>query len=266
MRIGQLGLGRMGAPIAARLASFDLVTYDPAVGGEPFAAHDLDVLITVLPGAAEVLAVEPLLATLRPEAVWLDLTSNDPRVSTAVAGRIGAIAVGAPLGGGPSAAAAGRLHLSVGGSPVGLEPILDRLGTWQVVGPAIGDAHLAKLLANLLWFGQAVAVAEALVLGRSLGLAPATLAPVLAAGAGGGRLLDDSLPELLAALGGNTPLADFGIDRCLAQLVVLEELAADAGSPFAVSSAVVTHYRATVARYGAIDGELLAARLVHDLS
>jgi len=253
MLIGVVGTGRMGLPISQHLATVhEVLTSDPAVGG----VRDLsgvDVLVTVLPGAAAVAEVEPLLASLRPQATWLDLTSNDPRVSTRIAESIAAQSVAAPMSGGPAAAAARTLHFTVGGGAVP-PGTLDLLGTQTRVG-AVADAQLAKLLSNLLWFGQAVAAAEALALGRALGSDAQTLGRALAAGAGGGRFLDDAVEALLA----DEDILDFGIDRVVEQLEILSELADETGSPFAVSTAVVESYRLALA-HDPQGGELAAAR------
>ena len=248
MLIGVVGLGRMGLPISRHLATVhEVLTSDPAVGGVRDLSH-VDVLVTVLPGAASIAEVEPLLASLRPEATWLDLSSSDPRVAMRLAESIAAQSVAAPMSGGPAAARSAELHFTVGGDPVPPHT-LDLLGTQTRVG-SVFDAHLAKLLANLLWFGQAVAAAEALALGRALGSSTPTLGRALAAGAGGGRFLDDALEALLA----ERDILDFGVDRVLEQLEVLSELADETDSPFAVSAAVVQRYREALG-----GGELAAA-------
>lgn len=250
MLIGVVGTGRMGLPISRHLAAVhEVVTSDPAVGGVRDLSH-VDVLVTVLPGAASVAEVEPLLASLRPRATWLDLTSTDPRVATRLSESIAARSVAAPMSGGPQAARAAELHFTVGGGDVPPDT-LELLGTQTRVG-TVFDAHLAKLLSNLLWFGQAVAAAEALALGRALGSSAPVLGRALAAGAGGGRFLDDALEALLA----DQDILDFGIDRVVEQLSILAELATETGSAFDVSAAVVERYRQAADSEG---GELAAA-------
>ena len=257
MKIGVLGLGRMGRSIADHLATeHDVLRNDPALG-----LHDelsaVDVLVTVLPGPSAFADAEPLLHALRPEATWLDLSSNDPRVATRLASSIRARSVAAPMSGGPAAALAHTLHFTVGGSDEAVGTLLNLLGSYEVIGASVADAHAAKLLSNLLWFGQAVAAAEALALGRRLGVPPEVLGPVLAAGAGGGRFLDDTVDALLA----DDDILDFGIDRVVEQLEILSDLARETGAPFEVSAAVVQTYRDAQAHFGH-GGELLAARYI----
>ena len=109
-RIAVFGLGRMGGPIARALAEHHVVVgYDPVLRpGDPLAiAASADVLVTVLPGAAEAALLEPVLAALPPGALWLDLTSSDPRVTESLALKMQEIfVVGAPMAGGPAAAGA----------------------------------------------------------------------------------------------------------------------------------------------------------------
>lgn len=270
MRIGVLGLGRMGAPIARTLGErWDVVGYDPALApGDPVAlAASVDVLVTVLPGAAEVRDdLPPVLTALRPGSLWLDFTSGDPRVTRDLA-RLTKTqeihVVGAPMAGGPSAAEAGVLRFHVGGAPDAVAravPLLDALGTHEVIGTDVGDGYTAKLLANLLWFGQVVAVTEALLLGQSLGLAPSRLRETLAASAGGSVFIDEHLDRLLEG----DYLETFGLDRAVEELETLASLAVQEGVPFELSALVARLHREALERFGAIDGELLAARLLEE--
>jgi 3-hydroxyisobutyrate dehydrogenase-like beta-hydroxyacid dehydrogenase len=261
-----LGLGRMGAPIARALAErWEVVAYDPAVSPEGSAeevAAAVDVLVTVLPGAAEVRGLGAVLGVLRPGSLWLDLTSGDPRVTRELA-HPGIEVVGAPMAGGPSAAEARTLAFFVGGAPGAVDrarPLLDALGTHEVIGNDVGDGYTAKLLANLLWFGQVVAVAEAMLLGQSLGLDPVRLRRTLAASAGGSVFIDEYLDRLLEGDYAET----FGLDRVVEELDTLASLAREQGVPFELSSLVARLHGEALERFGAVDGELLAARLLEE--
>jgi len=268
-RIGVLGLGRMGAPIAARLAAagFAIQGYDPRGGAHSTAgsarelAASVDVLITVLPGRAETEAVLPdLLAVMKPGALWLDLTSGDPALTERLAR--GARAVGAPMGGGPAEAQAGTLTLFVGGAETDIEslrPLLETIASRiERAGERPQDGQIVKLLANLLWFGQAVAVTEALLLGVSLGLSLAAMREILPRSAGGSAFMDGYLDRLLAG----DYAATFGLDRCVEELDTLVALAESAGTPFALSTLVDGLHREALAAFGPVDGELLVAKLL----
>lgn len=282
-RVGVLGLGRMGAPIAARLAAagFDVRGYDPAAVGPSSSSgtgpsqvelaswlelvETADILLTILPGAPEFdAAAAEILAILSRGALWIDLTSNDPRIASSVGQRAAdkdVDFVGAPMGGGPASAASGTLRFFAGGEAVDrTRPVLDALGVVEHVGDQIADGYAAKLLANLLWFGQVVAVSEALLLGKSLGLAPATLRATLATSAGGSVFIDEYLDSLLAG----DYLESFGIDRVVEELEILASIAGEKGVPFELSGVVTRLHRQALERFGAVRGELLAAKLLEE--
>lgn len=265
--VGVLGLGRMGAPIAGRLgaAGFDVVSFDPLVGrpGVAAVAGASDVLLTILPGAAEVEEVAPAVFTAaRPGTLWIDLTSNDPRVAEDVeraADEHGIDFVGAPMGGGPREAAAGALRFFVAGAAIDrAREVLGTLGTIDYLGIPVGAGYTAKLIVNLLWFGQVAAVTEALLLGQSLGLSPSTLRTLLPSTAAGSAFIDDQLDSLLRG----DYLETFGIDRVVAELDILADLAQAGDVPFELSGTVTRLHHEALEKFGAVDGEMLVAKLL----
>jgi 3-hydroxyisobutyrate dehydrogenase len=288
--IGVVGVGRMGAPICVRLAesghivtAFDLDS--SAVGAvagagvsaaaslEDLATASADFLITILPGPVELSAVmsgpDGLLQLLPQGSCWIDVTSGAPDVATRLAAEAatrGISAVSAPMGGGPNQARAGTLQFFIGGQDAAVAralPVLACLGNETGIeraGTNVADGHTVKLLTNLLWFGQVVAVTEALLLGQSLGVDLRVLRRALARGAGGSAFIDRHLDALLAG----DYLETFGLDRCVEELETVTRLAAAAESPFELSS-LVTHLHAeALAKFGPVNGELLAARLLED--
>ena len=167
------------------------------------------------------------------------------------------------MAGGVGAAENGSLRFYAGGVPSAIDrarPVLAALGSIDQVGITIEAGYVAKLLANLLWFGQAVAVTEALLLGQALGLSPAALRDQLATSAGGSVFVDEYLDRLLDG----DYLESFGIDRCVEELETLVSLARGADVPFELSSTVARLHREALERFGAIDGELLGARLLEE--
>ncbi|GAA4265942.1 NAD(P)-dependent oxidoreductase [Frondihabitans peucedani] len=274
----------MGAPIAARLAAaglevaaFDPVVAPPAGVRQGRDAQDVaaraDVLLTILP-TTEVLRGATsgpggALAALPGGAVWVDCTSADPRVYGALAAEAAALglqAVAAPLAGGPADAAAGTLGFYLSGAPAAvgrIDRILSVLGRPErrlLVGSDPAAAHTAKLLANTLWFGQAVAAAEVLLLGRALGLQPGLLGGILRSSPGASAFLEHDLDALLDG----DYLASFGIDRVVEELDTVAALAEAAGTPHDVTAVVAGLHRAALDAYGPVDGELLAVRLLED--
>ncbi|MBB2901731.1 3-hydroxyisobutyrate dehydrogenase-like beta-hydroxyacid dehydrogenase [Kineococcus radiotolerans] len=287
MTVGVLGAGRMGLPVLRRFlaAGHRVTASDPDleragaaraagadVGGAREVALGADVLVTVLPGAAEVRDVAEVLAALRPGSVWLDLTSGDPRTTDDLAARLhraGVGAVGAAMGGGPAGAAAGSLDLFVGGADADVERVLPLLvelsrggGSIRRAGGSPGAGQLVKLLANLLWFGQSVAVTESLLLARDAGLDVGAVRDALAGSAGDSAFLQRHVDSLLRG----DHLRDFGLDRCVEELEVLDGLAAEHGTPFGLAREVTRLHREALARFGPVDGELLAAALLEERS
>lgn len=287
--LGVIGLGRMGLPVAERLLAagysvrvFDLADarMDLAVSAGAIASSSarelasvVDILVTVLPGPREFEAVmlgpDGALSAMRPGSCWLDLTSNDPRVATEAARQAsarGVLSAGAPMAGGADEATAGTLGFYFGGTDEAfakVEPLLATLGDagrLSRVGATVDAGYTAKLLANLLWFGQAVAVTEALLLGKALNLDVGSLRTVLGNSPGGSAFIDQHLDALLA---GNY-LESFGIDRVVEELDTLTDLADETGTPFELSNLVARMHRDALDRFGQVDGELLAARLLEE--
>ncbi|MFC4030046.1 NAD(P)-dependent oxidoreductase [Streptomyces polygonati] len=282
--IGLIGIGRMGFPIAAnlcraghRVRAFDLCAERRervrALGAESVdsaaaAAADSDVLMTVLPGAEAVDdAVDgAVLDALAPGAVWIDLSSGTPAASAPIRERALARGVGvleAPIGGSPDDAAAGRLRLFAGG-PAELvdrhRPLLSAVADRITHIGGYGTGYTAKLLVNLLWFGQAAATAEALLLGERAGIDLTVLTETLADSPASSEFIRRDLPALLAG----DYLTSFGLDHIHEQLSAITALAADLGTPHTIAEAVRDLHQRALARFGAADGELLAVALMEE--
>jgi 3-hydroxyisobutyrate dehydrogenase len=278
--VGVIGIGRMGRSICERLAGagFEVVATDRRPEREadalsagahwspdiPGLIHAADVLLTVLPGSEELeAAAATTVPVLRPGMAWIDMTSAAPRSGAAVLSggeRRGADCLVATLGGGVDDARAGALQLFVGGAPDVVErhrPLLRTLGTVEHVGDHAAG-YLAKLLVNFLWFAQGVALGEALVLAARAGVALDPLIGAIGRSAAGGELVRHHGEGLRHG----DYLASYGLDRCCDQLEALVDDAARRQAPHELVSTVHRAYRAALARYGPVDGELLAvARL-----
>ena len=286
LRIGLVGIGRMGTPICANLVS----------AGHPVTACDArpereraarrrgadwrssaaeaaavaDVFITVLPGAAEVAAVmdDAVLDALAPGAVWIDMSSNSPGAAAPIRERAqarGIEVLEAPIGGGPDDAEAGRLRLFVGGEAdllARVRPLLAAVADPERIthlgGP--GTGYTAKLLVNVLWFGQAAATAEALLLGRRAGIELGVLRDTLADSAASSAFIRSDLPSLFAG----DYLASFGLDHIHEQLAIVTALARELGTPHSIAETVRSLHRDALDRFGPADGELLAVALLEE--
>src|SRR5688500_15680972 len=138
MHVGFLGLGAIGAPMAAHLARRGPLTVwnRTAARAAEFAARygataaatprelaaQVEVVVTCLPTSREVEALldgpDGLLARLHPGALFLDCTSGDPATSRRIAARLtehGVAFADAPVSGGTNGAEAGALTVMVGG-------------------------------------------------------------------------------------------------------------------------------------------------------
>lgn len=286
MRIAVLGVGRMGAPIARRLAAIaEVVAFDPdgsrltalgpgvavAATQDDATAH-ADLIVAVLPGARE--QREFLLTALaagtlaEPGALLLDLTSGHPdtaRELQRTARRCGVGYVAAPMGGDPSAAASGRLDLLLGGAARDVERASGAIealtgdgGRARHISEDAGAAALAKLLVNGLWFAQAVAVAEAVRTGEQAGLPAAVFREVLRGSAADSAFVDRYLDRLLAG----DEMVEFGLDRVMEELDIVETLHRSAGIDDGVLSASHDIHARVLAASGAAGGELTTVQHV----
>lgn len=276
----------MGAPMCNNLvtAGHEVVAHDIDPGraetalamgarwspSSAAAAAEAEILLTVVPGPSEAAAVmdDRVVDALAPGATWIDMTSNSPTASARIRERVLKRGVGvleAPIGGGPKDAEAGSLRLFVGGDPAllarhrrVLEAVADPGRIVHVGGHGAG--YTAKLLVNLLWFGQAVATAEALLVGSRMGIDVGVLRDVLADSPASSAFIHTDLSALFAG----DYLASFGLDHIEEQLAMVVSLARDNSTPHTVTEAVRRLYVQAGERFGPADGELLAVALLEE--
>jgi len=221
MRLGVIGLGRMGRELATRLLScgFDLRVWarrqastvplvalgaTEATSAEAL-AREVECVVTCLPRPADVAGVlTAVLRAARPGSLLVETSTIDPRTShrlATVAAARGVAYVDAPVSGSPRDAAEGALTLLVGGVPHDVErarPVLTALGRdVHHMGPA-GSGHLAMLCARVVTTSACAALAEALVLGVRGGLDPERLRAVVASTSMRNRTLDRAGDAILA--------------------------------------------------------------------
>ncbi len=196
MRVGFIGVGVMGAPIARNIlkggfavtvhdvdgAAVDrLVTAGATRGESPRAvAADVDVVITMVPDVPDVEAValgpDGIVAGARPGLIYVDMSTIDPlttrRVGAAMAAR-GVRMIDCPVGRTTKHAEAGQLLLMLGGDPADIEAVRPVLActadTFVYCGP-LGNGSATKVVNNYLALSIAAAAAESLTLGARAGL------------------------------------------------------------------------------------------------
>jgi 3-hydroxyisobutyrate dehydrogenase len=203
------------------------------------------------------------LAHLAQGSSWVDMTSAAPDLAADLAAAStdhGVRYIEAAVGGGPQEARRGALTLYVGGEPsdvLRLRPVLEAFADpariHHMGGPGAG--YLTKLLINQLWFGQVVAIGEALLLGAHAGLATDRLAEVLDTSPAASEFVHTHLRSLLAG----DYLPAFGLSRVVEELDSLVRMADSAGTPWSVSKHVAQVHRDALAHFGDVDGELLGA-------
>jgi 3-hydroxyisobutyrate dehydrogenase len=286
--IAFVGLGRMGAPMCAALVrgGYNVTATDKRAECEPVAiacgaswqdtpAHAsaaANVLISMLPGAREVheamLGEGGALKSLPAGAAWIDMTSNSPAAVRPIQERAmkqGVEVLEAPVGGGIAAAREGSLQLFVGGEASVVERYRALLEVLSAPGQIVhvgghGAGYTVKLLVNLLWFGQAVATAEALLLGQRAGIDLAVLHDTLADSSAASTFICRDIGSVFRG----DYLASFGLDRICDELEAVTALAGEYQVPWELSDIVLQTYRRALARFGPADGELLAVALLED--
>jgi 3-hydroxyisobutyrate dehydrogenase len=205
--IGFIGLGNMGAPMAANLVKsgghvrgFDVV---PAaceasagdgveiVAGARSVVDDAEVVITMLPGGEQVLSVwNDIVPHARQGTLFIDCSTIDvasARAAHTLAAQSGIATLDAPVSGGVGGAKAATLTFMVGGSEHAFargKPVLERMGKRIVHCGEAGNGQVAKICNNMILGASMIAVSEAFVLGEKLGLSHQALFDVVSGSSG----------------------------------------------------------------------------------
>ena len=224
-RLGFIGLGLMGKPMATRLleAGYTVAVHNRSQGAvrdlagrgaiacttSREVAERAEVVITMLPDAPDVelvlLGERGVLEGAAPGSVVIDMTTNNPEDSARLAACLRDKQVGmldAPVSGGDVGARNGMLSIMVGGPREtfeACEPILKVLGHTIVhVGAQVGMGGHAKLANQILVAVTLAGMSEALVYGAKAGIDPALLVEAMSAGLARCGALDIKAPKVLA--------------------------------------------------------------------
>jgi 3-hydroxyisobutyrate dehydrogenase len=244
-RIGFIGLGNMGAGMAANLAkgghdvrAFDLSTeaLDKVrqagclpVESAAAAGEGAEAIVTMLPAGKHVAQVyeESLFGSAPAGALLLDCSTIDvttaKQVAEAAANK-GLAAVDAPVSGGIAAAAAGTLTFMVGGSAEAFgraEPILKLMGKAVIHAGSSGAGQAAKICNNMLLGATMVATCEAFLLAQKLGLDPQTFYDISSVSSGQSWSMTSYCP--VPGVGPETP-ADRDYQGGFATALMLKDL------------------------------------------
>lgn len=270
LRIGFVGLGNMGGPMARNLvaAGFAVKVFDlvPALvagvegaTGQASAgdcASDVDVFISMLPAGRHVDALYTgaggVLERCTPGTLLIDCSTIDPasaRKVAAAADARGFAMLDAPVSGGVGGAEAGTLTFIVGGGEAALErarPVLQAMGRNIFHAGASGAGQIAKVCNNMLLAILMAGTAEALALGVKNGLDPATLSEIMKQSSGGNWALNVYNPwpgvmEQAPASRGYS--GGFMVDLMNKDLGLAMETAEQSGSPVPMGGLARSLYR-----------------------
>ncbi|WP_322893583.1 MULTISPECIES: 3-hydroxyisobutyrate dehydrogenase [unclassified Yoonia] len=210
MKIGFIGLGNMGAPMAANLTGqHDVVAFDPVarpagltlVDSAEDAARDADVVITMLPDGKILRAVAAQIhPAMKQGAVHLDCSTVDVDSARAVAAKAeahGLLAVDAPVSGGTVGATNGTLTFMAGGPLAGFDqvkPLFEIMGQKAVHCGAAGNGQAAKICNNMILGVTMIATCEAFALADKLGLERQAMFDVVSTSSGASWSMNSYCP------------------------------------------------------------------------
>lgn len=223
MKIGIIGLGIMGKPMAKNLvkAGYELVVRDHnadnvnelvalganVAGSASQIAEQVDLVLTMLPNSPQVrevaLGENGIADGAHDGLVYIDMSSIDPLVSREVAEQLankGVQMLDAPVSGGEPFAIAGTLSFMVGG-PQDLfdtyAPVLSAMGKSVVRVGEIGAGNIAKLANQAVVAVNIAVVAEALVLAQKAGVDPESVFEAIKGGLAGSNVMNAKAPMML---------------------------------------------------------------------
>ena len=275
-RVGFIGLGIMGAPMAANLlkAGFELTVWNrTASRGDALVAagatradspadvvHASEVTISCVTDSPDVEAVtlgeHGVLAGAAPGSVYIDCSTISPATARKVAealGRNDVAMLDAPVSGGDVGAKAGTLAIMVGGDAPVFErclPVLQAMGKTIVhVGPS-GAGQVVKLCNQVAGGLNLLAMAEAIVLAEQAGVAPEKMLEVVSAGAAGSWMLSNLGPR--AVRGDFAP--GFMVELMQKDLRLVLETAAETTTPLPGTALVTQLFRTLEAQGRGRDG------------
>jgi 3-hydroxyisobutyrate dehydrogenase-like beta-hydroxyacid dehydrogenase len=272
--IGFLGLGRMGAPMAANLlkTGHELLVYDvsaeavaalvaqgaKAAGNAAALGARCDIVFTSLPTPAivrdAVLGADGIVAGGKPR-ILCDLSTSGPKLAQELAEALAPLGIAsfdAPVSGGIKGAVEATISIMVGGGPVALyetelEPLLKAIGKPTHMGETPGAGQTMKLVNNLLGAVAIGVTAEGMAFGIKQGLDPARMIAVLNQSTGINSATRDKWPKSVLPR-----TFDFGFAAALSlkDTRLLMDEAAAAGVPLPLGKIVEGYLERTLEREG----------------
>jgi 2-hydroxy-3-oxopropionate reductase len=258
MKIGFIGLGIMGNPMAKNLlkAGHKLVVYDivaphvselveagATTGSSPKdVASQCELIITMLPNSPHVktavLGKNGVIEGAKPGSVLVDMSSIAPLVSREVAAALaskGIEMLDAPVSGGEPKAIDGTLAIMVGGKEAVFENVLLKMGGSAVLCGDIGAGNVTKLANQIIVALNIAAMSEAFVLATKSGVDPERVFNAIKGGLAGSTVLNAKGPMVLE--GNYKP--GFRIELHIKDLQNALDTAHETGVPIPLTSQVM---------------------------
>jgi 3-hydroxyisobutyrate dehydrogenase len=269
--IGFIGLGNMGAPMAANLAKagHDVTGFDTAgvvvegvapAASAALAAAGRDIVVTMLPNGDILRSVAAqIVPAMQAGAVLCDCSTVDvdsARAAHAMAAAAGLGALDAPVSGGTGGAAAGTLTFMVGGGAdafAKMAPMFDIMGQKAVLCGEAGAGQSAKICNNMILGISMIGVCEAFNLADRLGLSREAMFDVASTSSGQCWSLNTYCPA--PGVGPKSPADNdykpgFAAELMLKDLRLSQQAAGAAGAATPMGAAATALYEAFVAEGG----------------
>ena len=259
MKIGFIGLGIMGKPMAKNLikAGYDvvvdnhskkpcaeLVEFGATSADQPTIGETCDLVLTMLPNSPQVKAVmlspNGVANHMKPGTTYIDMSSINPVASKEVAAELakkGIRMLDAPVSGGEPKAIDGTLSFMVGGAPAVFEefkPVLDKMGSSVVLCGDVGAGNTTKLANQIIVACNIRAVAEALTLAKKAGVDPQMVYQAIRGGLAGSTVFDAKAPMMIS----NNTKPGFKIDLHIKDLNNVLDCAHSVGAPVPMTASV----------------------------
>lgn len=291
-RIGFIGVGAMGLPMALRLraAGYEVVFTSrradavdrltaagaTAVPTPLLVASQSDVVMSCLPADDALFQVYlgpgGVIEQMRPGGTIIDFSTASPmmiqRIAAEAAQRQIRV-VDAPVSGGVYGAEQGTLTLMVGCADEVLDevrPLLSVLGSQIYHVGDVGLGKVFKIVNNLLTGTTLVLVGEALSLASHAGADLSLLYEVIRASSGNSAAWSDAVPKLLQAAEDREQAPDFRLELMRKDLKLAEAMGADLGTPLALTTLALQFYTAACSRGMGKENAQQVGRLVARLA
>jgi len=287
-RVGFVGLGNMGMPMARHLAEagYDVIGFDASAAvmrsvadsGELTAApaltavgEDAQAVILMLPDSdvvEQVLLAEGLLASLTPDTMVVDMSSSDPartRVLAQRAAQSGVTLIDAPVSGGVAGARARSLTIMVGGPEpafTAVRPMLSAISPRVVRAGDVGAGHAVKALNNLMSAAHLIISSEALIAGRRFGLDPAVMLEIINGSSGRSGSTQNKWPNYVLT---ERYDAGFSIRLMVKDIKLALAIEHATGTPSPVSEAVAAAWEAAAGDLPAAADHTAIARWLDEI-